>query len=185
MHAAKSLLDAREVEGQLVEGFHALAQDSHDQAESIFAAVLARDPVNTEAIAGRVLVTSGTAGVVSFIDPVGSGTGTLVVGNLPVAFGNFVATVGTHCPDAPPCDARASIDAGAGPLVALLDALADTIRHAVIPDAALGQALTDAVARCRDRAVQGDDTGLGSELDGVVRTLRRGTRRHGIDRSTG
>jgi YVTN family beta-propeller protein len=139
--------------------------------------------------AGRVLVTSGTAGVLSFLDPTGSTSSTLVVGDLPVAFGNFVGTVATRCPAA----ADACVDPGAvvpgpAPLVALLDAMAETIRlatPAAIPDVALGQAVTDALARSRDQAIGGEGAALRRELRGILRILRRGVGHDGIERATG
>ncbi len=133
---------------------------------------------------GRVLVTSGTAGVLSFLDPASPATGTLVVGDLPVAFGSFVGTVSTRCPDAPPCSAE-PIVSGPGALVALLDTLAATIRQAAVPDVALTQAVTDAVTRARDAVTRGDDAALRRELRGVLRSLRRGRAKGGIDRPTG
>ncbi len=138
--------------------------------------------------AGRVLVTSGTAGVLSFLEPTGPRTGALVVGDLPVAFGSFVGTVGVRCPEAAPCDGPAPIVAGPGALVALLDAVADTIRlatPATIPDVVLAQEVTDAIARSRDHVARGDDAPLRRELRGILRALRRGMGRGGIARATG
>jgi YVTN family beta-propeller protein len=139
--------------------------------------------------AGRVLVTSGTAGVVSFLDPAGSTSSVLVVGDLPVAFGSFVGTVGTRCPAA----AEACVDAGAivpgpAPLVALLDAMAGTIRAATpagIPDATFAKEMADAVARGRDQAIAGQGTALRRELRGILRTLRRSVAHGDIERATG
>jgi serine/threonine protein kinase len=56
VQAAASFARARETERQLVSGFRALGMDSHDSAQRIFDAVLARDGHNAEALAGRVLV---------------------------------------------------------------------------------------------------------------------------------
>jgi hypothetical protein len=109
----------------------------------------------------------------------------LVVGDLPVAFGGFVSTVGTCCPAA----AEACVDPGAiVPSLALLDAMAETIRVATpgaIPDAAVGQAVTDAVARGRDQAIAGQGAALHRELRGILHTLRRAVARGGIERATG
>jgi hypothetical protein len=56
VRAAESLMHARDVEHQLVEGYHALTLDDHARAEELFDGVLSRDAQNTEALAGRVLV---------------------------------------------------------------------------------------------------------------------------------
>jgi serine/threonine protein kinase len=56
VHAAEAMVREREIEQELVEGFHALSQDSHDRAEQLFDEVLAHDAGNQEAFAGRVLV---------------------------------------------------------------------------------------------------------------------------------
>ena len=137
---------------------------------------------------GRILVTSGTGGVLSFLDPSGPASSALVVGTLPVAFGNFVGTVGVRCPDAPPCgDAIASV-AGPRALTALLDAVAATIRSAVpgsIPDPAVAQAVTDAIARSDGYVAQGDRPALRRELQSILRTLRRGMAQGGLERPTG
>jgi YVTN family beta-propeller protein/cysteine-rich repeat protein len=138
--------------------------------------------------AGRILVTSGTGGVLSFLDPAGPGTRALVVGALPVAFGSFVGTVAVHCPEAPSCDGPGPIVAGPGALAALLEAVAETLQlsaASTIPDVALAQAMTDAVARSREQAARGDEPALRRELRGILRLLRRGMARGGIERTVG
>ena len=137
---------------------------------------------------GRILVTSGTGGVLSFLDPSGTASGATVVGALPVAFGSFVGTVGVRCPDAPPCAANGGSVAGPGPLTALLDAAADVIGQVApgsIPDAALAQAVTDAIARSDGYVARGDAPGLQRELRSILRTLRRGMAAGGLERTTG
>jgi YVTN family beta-propeller protein/cysteine-rich repeat protein len=137
---------------------------------------------------GRILVTSGTGGVLSFLDPSGPASSALVVGTLPVAFGSFVGRVGVRCPDAPPCGETAGGVAGPTPLGALLDAAAASVRQASpgsIPDAALAQAVTDAIRRSEGYLAQGDTPALGRELRGILGTLRRGMAAGGLDRTTG
>jgi hypothetical protein len=74
-------------------------------------------------------------------------------GTLPVAFGGFVGTVAVRCPLAAPCDGPGPSVGAAGALVALLDAVPETLRlatTATVPDVALAQAVADGVARSRE-----------------------------------
>jgi YVTN family beta-propeller protein len=137
---------------------------------------------------GRILVTSGTAGVLSFLEPAGPATRSLVVGALPVAFGSFVGTVGVRCPDAPPCGAVGPAVSGPDALVALLDAASEVMRQAgpaAFPDAALAAELTAGVSRSVQDVTNNDASALRRDLRELRRALRRGMARGGIERATG
>jgi YVTN family beta-propeller protein/cysteine-rich repeat protein len=133
---------------------------------------------------GRILVTSGTAGVISFLEPAGAGSSALVVGALPVAFGSFVASVGTRCPEAAPCAHGDPDIAGPGALLALLDAVLDTLRLAPA-DAALAQTVTGAVAQSREHVARGEQGALRRDLRAILRAVRRGMATGGIAQPTG
>jgi YVTN family beta-propeller protein/cysteine-rich repeat protein len=133
---------------------------------------------------GRILVTSGTAGVLSFLEPTGASSSALVVGALPVAFGSFVGAVGTRCPNAPACDRTAPTVTGPGALGALLDAVLDALRLAPA-DAALTAAATEAVAQSRDHLARGERAALRRDLRALRRAVRHAMATGGIARTPG
>ncbi len=155
---------------------------------------------------GRILVVSGTTGVLSFMQPSGAITGSVAIGAVPVAFGDFVGTSSNDCPQsAIRCDIPdPTIAAGCTPregcefvprpgldaLGALLDALDETLGAAEpssFHDPALEPTLAAAVDRARQQAVT---HGAGApelrvELRQFLGILRRALRHGTVERNLG
>jgi YVTN family beta-propeller protein/cysteine-rich repeat protein len=156
--------------------------------------------------AGRVLVVSGNAGVLSILDPSGAPAGSAVVGDVPVAFGAFAGTAPNDCGvQAPRCEtadpllvARCLPPTGCAfvprpepdGLDALLDALNETITAAPpgsIRDAGTAQTITAAIddARAALRAGGVGSATLRSALRRLVGSVRRGLRTRALQHGTG
>jgi YVTN family beta-propeller protein/cysteine-rich repeat protein len=155
--------------------------------------------------AGRILVASGNAGVLSLLEPSGTVAASVVVGALPVAFGTFAGTSANDCPATAPrcadpdpglaghCAPEAGCEFSALPgldaLAALLDALDETIRGAPpgsIRDQDAADAVTAAIADARAAlsAGGGRAPALRNALRSLVGTVRRALRTGALQRDT-
>jgi YVTN family beta-propeller protein/cysteine-rich repeat protein len=156
--------------------------------------------------AGRVLVASGSAGVLSLLEPSGAVAGSVVVGDVPVAFGTFAGLIANDCPataprctDADPalagqCAPQAGCEfsklPGVDALAALLDALDETMRSAPpgsIRDRGTADAIAAKIADARAALSAGGAraSALRDALRGLIGTVRRALRTGTLGRDTG
>jgi YVTN family beta-propeller protein/cysteine-rich repeat protein len=155
--------------------------------------------------AGRILVASGNAGVLSLLEPSGTVAGSVVVGAVPVAFGTFAGTIANDCPATAPrcadtdpgltshCAPKAGCEfstlPGLDALAALLDALDETIRSAPpgsVRDQAAAEAITAAIADARAALSAGGARApaLRNALRSLVGTVRHALRTGALQRDT-